>query len=127
MDSTVYGQYAKGEALKSLGKALEPVGGWESLKSSLVGFHGDFGNVNILSGLAPLSQLGSYLTNVVFGMSVMVKDLDTAFLEHLKQNQAIKFVVYCVGIGILPTKQIIHYPLVNENEKCSGGSGIGIF
>lgn len=82
--STAYGQYAEGELLKSLSKALQPDGGWMSLKSSLVGFHGDIGNVDILGEPTPFVKLRSYLTDVAYGMSVTTKDLDSAFLEQLK-------------------------------------------
>ena len=125
--STAYGQYAEGELLKSLGKALKPDGGWESLESSLVGFHGDIGNIDMFGGPTPLARLGSYLTNVAFGMSVTTKDLDSIFLEQLKQNQEIKFVVYGVGIGILLTKQVVHTHWLMKNKNVLGYLGLAYF
>lgn len=125
--STAYGQYAEGELLKSLGKALQPVGGWESLKSSLVGFHGDIVDVDIFGNPTPLTKLRYFLTDVAYGLSVIKKDLDSTFLEQLKQNQEIRFGVYGVGIGILPTKQIVHAHWLMKTKNVVGYLGLAYF
>ena len=125
--STAYGQYAEGELLKSLNKALQPDGGWESLKSSLAGFHGDIVNVGMFGESTPLDNFRYYLTNVAYGMSVTKKDLDNKFLEQLKQNEQIEYVVYGVGIGILQTKQVVRTHLLMKAKNVVGYLGLTYF
>ena len=64
---------------------------------------------------------------MAFGTSVTTKDLDSKFLEQLKQNQEIKYVVYGVGVGILHTKQVVRTHLLMKAKNAVGYLGLTYF
>jgi hypothetical protein len=122
--SSAYGQYAEGELLKALSGAIKPDGGWGSLNSSIMGFHGDIVNVSMFGDKTSLTNLRSYLADTA---TVSTTDLDPGFLAQLNHNVEIGFIPYAVGLEPIQDKQAVRTHLEMKTKNVVGYLGLVYF